>query len=94
MNEDIVQLQNAITSGQNRRLKMLKQRKEDIAAQQQFSAKVVGHSNDGYVLVSVNQGGEQKGRSLSNGNFAVGDIVSFFLPRGESIGFVDKYPSG
>lgn len=73
---------------------MLKKRQEDAAAQEQFNAKVVGFSEDGYVLVSVNQGGAQKGRSLSNGNFAVGEIVSFFLSRGESTGFVDKYPSG
>ncbi|MGL4620716.1 MAG: hypothetical protein ACRCZS_16915 [Chroococcidiopsis sp.] len=90
---DVVALQNAVTIGQNRRKKILKQRQAGESAQQQFSAKVVGFE-DGFVLVSVNQGGAQRGRSLSNGNFAVGEIASFFLPRGESVGFVDKHPSG
>jgi hypothetical protein len=91
---DIARLQNAIVDAQNIRLSTLKRREQDAAAQQQFSAKVVGFSGDGFVLVSVNQGGAIKGRSLSNGNFAVGDIVSYFLAAGESVGFVDKMPSG
>jgi hypothetical protein len=91
---DIVRLQNGILNAQNIRLNILKRREQDNAAQQQFSAKVVGFSDDGLILVSVNQGGAVKGRSLSNGNFAVGDIVSYFLAAGESVGFVDKMPSG
>jgi hypothetical protein len=91
--DDIVALQNAISEAQEIRLSILKRREEDRAAQQQFSAKVVGFE-DGFVLVSVNQGGAIKGRSLSNGNFAVGDLVSYFLASGESVGFVDKMPSG
>jgi hypothetical protein len=91
---DIVRLQNGILNAQNIRLNTLKRREQDNAAQQQFSAKVVGFSDDGLILVSVNQGGAVKGRSLSNGNFAVGDIVSYFLAAGESVGFVDKMPSG
>jgi hypothetical protein len=90
---DIARLQNAIVDAQNIRLSTLKRREQDAAAQQQFSAKVIGFE-DGFVLVSVNQGGAIKGRSLSNGNFAVGDIVSYFLAAGESVGFVDKMPSG
>jgi hypothetical protein len=91
---DIVRLQNGILNAQNIRLNILRRREQDNAAQQQFSAKVVGFSDDGLILVSVNQGGAVKGRSLSNGNFAVGDIVSYFLAAGESVGFVDKMPSG
>jgi hypothetical protein len=91
---DIVRLRNGILNAQNIRLNTLKRREQDNAAQQQFSAKVVGFSDDGLILVSVNQGGAVKGRSLSNGNFAVGDIVSYFLAAGESVGFVDKMPSG
>jgi hypothetical protein len=91
--DDIVALQNAISEAQEIRLSILKRREEDRATQQQFSAKVVGFE-DGFVLVSVNQGGAIKGRSLSNGNFAVGDLVSYFLASGESVGFVDKMPSG
>jgi hypothetical protein len=92
--KDLVQLRNDLTKAQNIRLNILKRREQDNAAQQQFSAKVVGFSDDGLILVSVNQGGAVKGRSLSNGNFAVGDIVSYFLAAGESVGFVDKMPSG
>jgi hypothetical protein len=92
--KDLGRLKEAIGYAQELRMESLKRREEEAAAQQQFSAKVVGFSDDGFVLVSVNQGGAIKGRSLSNGNFAVGDIVSYFLASGESVGFVDKMPSG
>jgi hypothetical protein len=90
---DLARLKEAIGDAQELRMEALKRREEEAAAQQQFSAKVIGFE-DGFVLVSVNQGGAIKGRSLSNGNFAVGDLVSYFLASGESVGFVDKMPSG
>ena len=92
--KDLFRLNEAIKDAQEIRFEKLKRREQDAAAQQQFSAKVIGFSDDGLVLVSVNQGGAVKGRSLSNGNFAVGDLVSYFLAAGESVGFVDKIPSG
>jgi hypothetical protein len=92
--KDIFRLKEAIADAQSLRHEILKRREEDAAAQQQFSAKVIAPSDDGLILVSVNGGGAIKARSLSNGNFAVGDIVSYFLAAGESVGFVDKMPSG
>jgi hypothetical protein len=91
--DDIVKLQNALSQSQVNRLNRIKQQVFDASVQQQFSAKVIGYE-DGLILVSINQGGALQARALSNGNFAVGDIVSYFRADGESVGFVDKLPSG
>ena len=91
---DLARLNDAIAYAQELRHETLKRSEEDRAAQQQFSAKVIAPSDDGLILVSVNGGGAIKARSLSNGNFTAGNIVSYFLASGESVGFVDKMPSG
>ncbi|HEY9823843.1 MAG TPA: hypothetical protein V6D19_00220 [Stenomitos sp.] len=93
MSEDIARLYLALQAQYTDRAEELRKQAAQEERKQNYDATIVGFSKQtGRPLVEV-QGGVVDAVALSDG-FKVGEVVSYFLPRGASVGFVDKRSPG
>lgn len=90
--DDKEKIRKTIQANHYFRLEQEKKRLRDRQFQQNFRGTVIGRANSS-VIVSI-QGGRAEATALSNTNFNVGDVASYFIPSDSSTGFVDKMTVG